>query len=107
MEKTDQIQRFDPSAILRYGWPAPVGVTLILAGYGIARLLGNRAFLNTHFWLEIGVIVSMLVSVVYAIRLGSKGTNLAPRWVFVLNLCYGPLIFGYFIVSGLISILTD
>ncbi|MBB5353140.1 hypothetical protein HNR46_003393 [Haloferula luteola] len=84
----------------------PLGLTLTLTGYGIAEFLGRRAFLNTHAVLEIGIIVSLLASVVYTIRLAGKGRVLASRWVFLLNLCFGPLIFGFFIVSGMTSILT-
>jgi hypothetical protein len=105
MEKTDQIHGHLLSGTLSYGWPAPLGLSLILAGYGVAHFFGQRAFHNTHFWFEIGIITSMLASVVYTIRLSGKGRKLAPRWVFVLNLCFGPLIFGFFMISGLIPIL--
>lgn len=106
MENATQPQPRASSGVLRYGWPAPTGLALILSGYCVHHFLGKWAFLSSHFWFEIGLIISLLASVVYAIRLGGKGRTLAPRWVWVINLCFGPLIIGFTIISGLISILT-
>ncbi|MBB5354026.1 hypothetical protein HNR46_004298 [Haloferula luteola] len=106
MDKHGAVPEYRRAGSFRYAWPAPLGLTLILTGYGVAEFLGHRAFLKTHAVIEFGIVVSLLASVVYAIRLAGKGRVLAPRWVFLLNLCFGPLIFGFLIVSGLTSILT-
>jgi hypothetical protein len=72
MEKPNERKESGQSGPFRYAWPVPMGIFFIMAGHGVARFLGQRAFLNVHFWLEIGFVVSMLSSVVYAIRLGGN-----------------------------------
>ena len=106
MEEQDHTKRDSASRTLRYLWPTPTGLVLILTGYLVFQVLGQRAFLNTHFFLEIGVMITMFASVMYAIRLSGKGRRLAPRWVFYVNLCFGPLIFGYFLIAGILTNLS-
>jgi hypothetical protein len=72
---------------LRYLLPAPTGLILLLAGLAIVKR-DHRVFLAVHGWFEIGIVASFLASVVYAIRLSGKGRELAPRWVFFLNLAF-------------------
>ncbi len=87
---------------LRYLWPTPTSLLLWLAGMGIARFLGQRAFFAVHALFEIGILIALFASVIYSIRLSGKGS---PRWILILNLASGPLIFGILLVCGVVSLL--
>lgn len=100
MEKLSHTADDVRSNRLQYVWPAPVGVLLWLA----AHFLGREAFLMTHFWFEIGIVVSMLASIVYSIRLFPEERRLVPRWVFVLNFCFGPTIITGIMILGLFKL---
>jgi hypothetical protein len=85
---------------LRYFWPAPTGLLSILTAYAMANL-DRRLFMNAHFWLELGIIVSFLASVIYSVRLFGKEREAAPRGAFIVNIAFasavaGWLIFGFF-----------
>ena len=94
-------------SILRYLWPAPMGLALFLIGLAIAKFGSHRAFLNVHFWLEIGIVVSMFASVIYSIRLSGKGRSLAPRWVRNLNAVFGLSLLGWSAVPGIIGLFSS
>lgn len=85
--------------ICKHVWPLPVALALF-ALMGLARLMGEDVFLATHFIFEIGITVCMLASVVYTVRLWRIGTNGIPRWVFFLNLFFGPLIFAAQLIAS-------
>lgn len=90
----------------KYLWPTPVGFIFWISGILVEKLLGERAFLTTHGYFEIAIMISLIASVVYSIRLGGKGRSLAPRWVFYLNALYFPILVAVGIVSwGVISLL--
>ncbi|MBK1884333.1 hypothetical protein JIN85_18085 [Luteolibacter pohnpeiensis] len=90
----------------KYLWPTPLGIACWLGAVGTAKIWGLRVFLNTHFFFEMGIMVALLTSVIYAVRLAGKGRSLAPRWVFYLNLLFGPLVFTVQIVADLVSSLS-
>ncbi len=73
----------------------------------VGKFLGQQAFIATHVIFEIGIVVSLLASLVYAIRLSGRGRSLAPRWVFFVNLAFGPLILGIIICVGLYASITS
>ena len=92
---------------LRYLWPMPTGLILWLGTLAVAKFLGQQAFFATHMLFEIGIMVSLFCSVVYSIRLSGSGRSLAPRWVFLVNLFYGPLIFGFIACFALYSVIVS
>ena len=83
----------------KYLWPTPVGLLLWVGCIIVPGFLGDRAFLATHGYFEIGVMISLIASVVYAVRLGGKGKGTAPRWVFYLNFLFLPLVLGSWLVA--------
>ncbi len=105
-EQEHRAQRLSHS-ICGYLWPALSGILLFLIGYGTLHLFGKMAFLHTHSILSIGMMVCMLASVVYTIRLMGKEGHLAPRWVFFVNFCFGPLPFGFWVVAGTLEYLSS
>jgi len=56
--------------------------------------MGREFFWATHFIFEIGIMVCMFASVIYTIRLWRRTATDLPRWVFFLNLFFGPLFFA-------------
>jgi hypothetical protein len=92
---------------LRYLWPTPTGLISWLSALAVAKFLGQQAFIATHVLFEIGIVVSLLASVVCAIRLSGGGRSLAPRWVFFVNLAFGPLIFGIIVCVALYTSITS
>ena len=92
----------------KYLLPTLIGVVCQVSGLLVAQLGGDRAFLNTHGYFEIGFMLSFAASVVYAFRLGGKGRNLAPQWVYYLNLLYVPLVLGSgFLVWSALSVFAQ
>jgi hypothetical protein len=74
-------------------WPLPVAVLLFVLAL-IARSVGREFFWSTHFIFEIGIMVCMFASVIYTMRLWRRTATDLPRWVFFLNLLFGPLFFA-------------
>jgi hypothetical protein len=69
----------------KYLWPTPM-VVILYIGVLAVIIHGRKLFFATHVFFEIGIMVSLVASVCYAIRLRGKSNPLAPRWVFFLNL---------------------
>ena len=92
---------------LRYLWPTTTGLVLWLSALAVAKFLGQQAFIATHAIFESGIVVALLASVVYAIRLSGRGRSLAPRWLFFVNLAFGPMIFGIIVCVALYTSITS
>ena len=73
----------------KYVWPVPVFVILVAAGGG-AAILARDIFMAVHGLIEIGVLVCLVASLIFSLRLWRVGSADVPRWVFYLNLS-GPL----------------
>jgi hypothetical protein len=92
---------------LIYLWPTPTGLISWITALAVAKFFGQQAFIATHVLFEIGIVVSLLASFFYAIRLSGRGRSLAPRWVFFVNLAFGPLIFGIIVCVALYTSITS
>ena len=92
---------------LRYLWPAPTGFILWLSALAVAKVFGHQAFIATHALFEVGIVISLLASVIYSIRLSGSGRSIAPRWVFFANLAFGPLILTVIACVALYSTLIS
>jgi len=91
----------------KYLWPTPTGVICWISAMAVGKFLGQRAFLNTHVIFELSIIAALLASVVYSMRLSGKGRSLAPRWVFFLNLAFGPLILAFICAASILSLFSN
>jgi hypothetical protein len=87
--------------IFKHAWPLPLSL-LLFASVCVARTMGRDVFYSTHFIFEIGIAICMFASVIYTMRLWRRTSTDIPRWVFFLNLFFGPL---FFTVQFMISLL--
>jgi hypothetical protein len=106
MENIEHAGGLAKAEIIRYAWPTPLGFLMILAGYGVFYFVGERAFLVTHVWFELAAIIPMVASFIYAFRLGRRWRSPIFRWVFVLNLCFGPLLLLISVINLLIHAIS-
>jgi uncharacterized membrane protein YhhN len=73
----------------------------------VAKFIGQDAFLLTHAWFEIGIIITFFASIVYSIRLFRNNGSVSSRWPLILNLIYGPLILVIIIITVISNTLTN
>lgn len=84
--------------VLRYAWPVPLAILMVLLEAAVGRLYGQRVFFMLHVPMELVALLSLCVAVSYSVRLW-RCRDLAPRWVFYLNLCGGPVPLGLCLIS--------
>ncbi|QQL44123.1 hypothetical protein [Sulfuriroseicoccus oceanibius] len=100
---------FDPTpenpkkSWVKYAWPAPLGWACYLGVWAVIHFGGMRAFMATHVFFEVGLVLALIASVHYSIKLAFDGRATAPRWVFFVNLSFGPLIIAILVLRGIHS----
>ena len=90
---------------LRYTWPVYLGVILVTIRFAMLVIYDTPGSPDGYFLVELGVVVTILISVIYSIRFLSNRANDMPRWVFAINLVYGPLLVCSAATSGLIALI--
>lgn len=102
MSEHEEIRERVRSLGWKHLWPTPVGLLSWGAAIFVARVFGQRAFLLTHGYFEIGILIALVASVICSVNLIGKGRGNAPRWVLGLNLLFAPIIIGSSLVAWML-----
>jgi hypothetical protein len=106
MDNITHVDGLDRTEIIRYAWPTPSGVLIVLAVNGVAHFMGQRAYLMTHAWFELVAIIPMVASIIFTFRLARRWRSPHARWLLLLNLCFGPLLVVISVINLLILALS-